>query len=297
MTSRFFDLPSSEDETAYGSLCTPRSTFHQRVRDFIEVLYARNHAFVGSDIRFNARKQLEPCFWELYLADALRMHRVALVPRAHRGGAAGPDFFTSTPRIWIEAVAPGPGNGPDRVPSFDCDKVAREVPDEQIKLRYLAAIDEKRRKLSGYLASGIVLETDPFVIALNGGSTTMSGDFDPPRIIRTLLGIGWPVLHVDPRTGEATGQSWGQKNNVRKRNGATVAATGFLTGDLALVSAVLFSNATPWNATPDPDWPGTGQPGCDFVVVHNPMAANRLPVGCLPANTEYRIDQNRLVRL
>jgi type I restriction enzyme S subunit len=188
--------------------------------------------------------------------------------------------------MWIEAIAPGPGTGPDRVPELPADHQARSVPDDQIQLRYLSAIDEKHRKLGLYQQKKAVAQEEPYIIALNGADATQSGDFDPPRIVRCLFGIHMPIAHYSTTQKHVEGYSWQRRQAVEKANGQDISTTGFLGEGMPGVSAVIFSLATPWN--------GIHETGKDFVVVHNPNAKNKLPVRLLPARREYWVEEDRL---
>lgn len=283
----FFAERCSDLKTQYGVLCSPTTEIQKACRAFIEQLFQNNRDYVGTDLPSNARRQLGKAFWELYVAQALRLHGVHLVPRTKRP-KAGPDFMIGQPRVWVEAIAPGPGTGADQVHEPPLDGHARKVPDDQIQLRYMCAIDEKRKKLDRYRAQGIVGSDDPCVIALNGAEVSSSGDFDPPRIIRMLFGIGWPVAHICRTSGQVTSWSHESRAAVSKASGATVPATGFLDGSLAGIAAILFSLATPWNSFDH-------RPGCDFMLIHNPDAKTKVPIGLLPAHREYRLDAGRLV--
>lgn len=282
----FFDESYRDQDTPYGALCSPTTESLMAARAFIEELFRDNKDYVGTDLPSNAKRQLGKAFWELYVAQALRTHGVSLVSRAART-KAGPDFLIKQPRIWVEAIAPGPGSGADQVPELPLDGLARNVPDDPIQLRYLCAIDEKRKKFDRYRAQGIVGHDEPCVIALNGAEATNSGDWDPPRIVRLLFGIGWPVAHISRATGQVSSWSYQNRASVTKANGAQVSATGFLDGSTPGIAAILFSLATPWNAC---DF----KPGRDFMVVHNPDAAAKLPLGFFPGYREYHVVDGQL---
>ena len=96
--------------------------------------------------------------------------------------------------IWVEAVVPGPGTNNDRVPDLEYG-VAREVPDEQMKLRLTNAFSEKFYKYKNYREKDLVKEEDDYVIAINGSLIGRS-ERDVPRIVRILFPIGNLVLHV-----------------------------------------------------------------------------------------------------
>ena len=96
--------------------------------------------------------------------------------------------------IWVEAVVPGPGTNNDRVPDLEYG-VAREVPDEQMKLRLTNAFSKNFYKYKNYREKDLVKEEDDYVIAINGSLIGRS-ERDVPRIVRILFPIGNLVLHV-----------------------------------------------------------------------------------------------------
>ena len=81
----------------------------------------------------------------MYLGCALLDLGFELVPHGRRP-AAGPDLCICSEdrRIWIEAIAPQPGTGPDAVPASG--EAGGWVPEARIVLRYRAAVEEKWRK-------------------------------------------------------------------------------------------------------------------------------------------------------
>jgi hypothetical protein len=129
-------------------------------------------------------------YWEMLLANHLI--DLGLVPQ-RPSSAAGPDFRIQLAGrvVWIEATAPEPGRGADRVPDRLVDPIAfitkqreldpdykpqaHSVPTELLILRWTQAIREKWRRWTAYLVDGIVNETDAYVVAVNGCNLGFAG--------------------------------------------------------------------------------------------------------------------------
>ena len=118
----------------------------------------------------------------------------------------GPDIFVEheNRRIWIEAVAPtsGADTNPDRVPDMKLG-VAREVPDDEIVLRYRAAIRENYdNKYHNYVENGLIMPTDAYVIAINSCKISAAiMETDTPRVLKAVFPIGNLGVTIDRKTG------------------------------------------------------------------------------------------------
>ncbi len=92
-----------------------------RAGEHVQLLWERARQYVDVDIAAKAARSLHPHYWELLLANALLSAEFELVTRAERGECdKGPDLACRTPRLWIEAVAPTGGEGPDAVEGRAC---------------------------------------------------------------------------------------------------------------------------------------------------------------------------------
>src|SRR3990170_4283435 len=79
--------------------------------------------------------QLHPRFWEMYLAVRLLEKGLKLIPKS---ASRGPDIHAifSGNDLWIEAVAPEEGEGPDAVPSLEEHESYEPYPEDKIILRF-----------------------------------------------------------------------------------------------------------------------------------------------------------------
>lgn len=276
----FFSTESVAIDPLYASIREGDADHTREARILIESFWQAAAPYVDHDIQSKAAVSFHPHFWELYLTASLLRAGLPLVPRAERRvRGRGPDLQLTRPNVWIEAIAATPGNGPDAVPDGE-GVPCRPVPDDQIKLRILTAIDEKFKKFQKYVSDGTIGPSESCVVAVNTGLAQQKrGDLEPPRIVRCLFPFGHEVIEISPRDGRVVGRRHEYQPAVMKRSGATVPTTGFETPGWARVSAVIHSAVDVFN--------GTTAMGREFVVVHNPQATNPLPHGLFKLGTEY----------
>lgn len=269
-------------------------------KSFAESLWQRYEPYADRDFQSQIARQFHNRFWEMYLACTLMVQGHKLVDRSWR---QGPDICIDAggPYIWVEAVAPGKGQGPDAVPSPPEIGEFRETGqvhvfamseklETEIILRYCSAIGDKNKKYSQYRDQRIIDETQPFVVAVNGAQVPYSYDKgDVPFIVKAVLPFGVEFAILDWERREITHVGHSLRPEVSKVLGAKVPTNIFLDPDYAGISAVLFSKS---KVGPAPEKMGT-----DFILIHNPKAANPLPHGWLKLGSEYRciIEPDRLV--
>jgi len=216
----------------------------------------------------------------MYLACTLLENSIPLSKKN-----AGPDIFIKydNVRIWMEAIAPTSGaeTNPDRVPDMKLG-VATEVPDDEIVLRYRAAIREKYdNKYHNYVENGVIMPTDAYVTAINSCKiSTAIMETDTPRILKAVFPIGnWQVT-IDKKTGAVVDTGYQLRFKIRRVGGAEVRTDVFLNPEYANLSGVLYSHVSVRKVPK--------KMGEDFVFIHNPLATtNRLPYGFLKVGREY----------
>jgi type I restriction enzyme S subunit len=237
-------------------------------------------------------------FWEMLLANHLIDRGLA----PHRPSTfAGPDFRIQLAGrvIWIEATAPGPGSGADRVPDRLVDPIpfikkqrelypdykpeAHSVPTDLLILRWTQAIRDKWRRWTVYLAEGIVNEADSYVIAVNGCNLGFAGlhtTEDYEIALRAVFPFGKVQATWNLKTDEITHVSREYAPFILKANHATVPTNIFLDNMYSSISAIIATNTSPLRIP-------LGRPHFEFGVIHNPLAENRLDVGALNADVEF----------
>src|SRR5262249_15085532 len=121
-----FEKDYPDSSAAYQNIKTaPEGSPGGLIRSALEELWRRYEPYADAAFTSEFAKHLDARFWEMYLATLLLTARKNLrkrdqVPSAVRD--TGPDICINkgTRRIWIEAVAPEPGDHgePDRVPDL-----------------------------------------------------------------------------------------------------------------------------------------------------------------------------------
>ena len=190
--------------------------------------------------------------------------------RLRSGTGTGPEFWFESNgcQFWVEAVAPGPGEGADRVPEVELG-VAYTVPTEKILLRFANAVVEKRNRYHSALQARIIEPTSGYVLAINSrriphapyGNTL-------PYYLQALLPIGDLALMLNRSTREIEDRFYAARDKILKRNTAPVSTQPLLNRDFGFISAVVHSSVDCVNRP--------AVLGQDFSVLHNPLATKPL---------------------
>lgn len=269
----------------YCKICEASNPHTFKARLFFEQIQETCGQFLGSDLADRATEDFQAVWWELYLAYALDNAGIPLVTRANRTHPEkGSDLLTENPRIWLEAVMPKSGDGPDAL-SEPLPGKEFTVPIDDFVLRLRTAIARKISKFRRYFEDGKISLGDAAIVAVSGGRLPFRFVEGPiPNIVRAVLGVGSPVLEIDRATKKIVGRSVEDRDHVLKKSGSPVDTDVFLQDASAHVSAVLYSSADCVNH------PMT--PGSDFVLVHNPKAFVPIAHRWLPIGNEYWIDKS-----
>ncbi|MEG3988564.1 hypothetical protein QUA13_15675 [Microcoleus sp. S28C3] len=273
-------LTFSEDEKIIQSM------FLKDDKKNIEHMWSLYEPYADKDFLQEVRKDFHPRFWEMYLGFSLIKQGVSLDQYNKRQG--GPDLLilSGKLKVWLEAVAPTAGRSANAVPEIEFG-VVRDVPDEQIKLRYCSVIDKKYKKYYLYTEKKIILEDDCYVIAVNGGAIpSASKEIDIPRIVRCVLPFGNEVIEINIDSLEVLDVHHQYQGASYNESGSLVSTNIFLNSKYDVISAILFSNVDALNY---PNYPGN-----DFVLIHNPLAKNPLPRGLIKLGREYWVENSTL---
>lgn len=258
-------LVADGTDPAYEALRRPPNGHCARCRGQFLELWKLTAPFLDRELIDRARSSLHSAYWEMQVAAGLLDAGVTLVPRDQRSPRnAGPDLLSATPYVWIEAIAVQAGKGEDAVPTPP-ERVAYSVPDDQILLRIIQAIDAKRGKREDYIARGWVRESDPYVVAINSGNLPNGKSELPlPRIVRAVFPFGHYAVSMDVSTGSITRGFFQHRDAIVKKSGASVETTLFENPAFAGISACLYSVADAFN-------PPVSM-AHSLVLVHNPLA-------------------------
>ncbi len=263
------------------------------VKSFIEQLWA--DYWPSSDLHFlrESKIQFHQRTWELYLWHVLKMYG----HDPQKSGPKGPDmwFNLDHTKIWVEAVAPGQGIGPDAVPSMRTlgemidageEPVFQDVPEAQILLRFTQAISDKLKKYEDYCSAGIIDPEDGYIIAINGREAmAYRSDIEIPFAIKATMGLGSLAVLFDPDPTKETESHYQRRLQILKTNGSATSTELFLNERYRSVSALLCSDRDIVNVP--------SQAGPDMYYFHNPLASTPLPSGAFTFCREYRAYMER----
>ena len=231
------------------------------IRQRLEELWQSFQPYADSHFRHEFAKHPHQRFWEMFLCVFLLESGKNVVAKSDRV-QSGPDILVEEDgEIWIEAVAPATGEPgkPDTVPELQADGKTHSVPGDPLLLRFLQAMDEKRKKQESYLADKIIAPGDPYIIAINAGDQDgfggFSGVFDRalyPTRTKTLGDPDW---------------KWGDPYQVTKSNGSVVPASVLVGKDYQNIAGVIFSPSGIGDlASPAEEFHFFPNPNCDTRI-------------------------------
>jgi len=235
------------------------------VRAFVDSLWSQYRDLADKHFRQDARNHFLERFWEMYLAVTLKERGFQLI----RVGGKGPEFFflQNGHKVWVEAVAPRPGEGEDRVPEVRYDGEVQDVPTEKIILRFTNALAEKRNKYNNMLQEQIIAPDDFYLLAINSRGIPHAPYHNTmPFFVQAFLPFGNLTALIDNKTGKIVKTSYQKRENVIKAKGSSVPTTAFLNPEFSFVSAVLHSGVDCANRP--------AILGDDFSILHNPTASH-----------------------
>ncbi len=263
-SNKSFFLPGDCNDRGYRNVrdnpCRPEW------RTSVDELWSRYHdlGLEDSHFREDARNHFLERFWEMYLAVTLSERGLKL----QRDRDDGPEFYFeyNSHKVWVEAIAPGPGEGSDRVPEITYGEVST-VPTEKILLRFTNALAEKRNKYCKARKKGIIAPDDLYLLALNSRRIPHGPSGNTlPFFVQAFLPFGNLTALIDTNTKEVVETFYQKRENVIKVSGAPVPTTAFLNPEFSFVSAVIHSGVDCANHP--------ANLGEDFIILHNPIAAH-----------------------
>ena len=227
-------------------------------------------------------------YWEMYLGCLALRVSLPLIP----SNGKGPDLritLSTGANLFIEATAPGPGTGQNRVPEPKLNKVKdlnaifEDIPVEQVVLRITSGVEDKFKAYKRYLQDKTIRPDDPYIVAVNSGGVTFArGEYDPPLIIQSLFAVGNLTVLFDRDDPALDETRYSIRHQIIKHNDEPVRTNYFLDPEYRGVSAVIFSDAYPL-PPPKPD-------GREFKLVHNPNAKNPIDRGLFKIGREYWVE-------
>jgi len=259
-----------------------------------------------ADINFKEKfpDNLQQLFWEMYLGNVLinylhdnkHSENKKLVNSANNG----PDFeiypnqiMNISKKLWIEAVCP-------RIGEYDYlninrNKIPKVTISNEILLRYTQALSSKingtksTNGYSDYLKQEIVSDDDYYVIALNAAlidNKPIGSDYFH-RIFEALLPIKNQIISYNIYSNKVKEIKNGSCEYIPKHrfNSFEKISTNYFNDKKYKgISGLLLSYSTcgyyKYNL------------GSDFVFIHNPLVANKLPKSWLKKGIEINFSKS-----
>ena len=271
-----------------GYLNVRDSAHHQDTRQFIDSLWERYKPLADTHFRTDAKNHFLERFWEMYVAVTLMERGLKLF----RVGGEGPEFYfeISQRRVFVEAVAPGAGTGPDQVPGPQYGVVITKTPTEKIMLRFTNALVEKRKKYLKALRKNILSPDDSYLLAINSrGIHHGAGGNTMPYFVQAFLPFGLLAVALDPKTGSILDSFHQYRDTVPKESGENISTKAFLDPEFQFVSAVLHSRVDCVNCP--------NELGADFCILHNPSAAHGIDPLAFPWSKQLVLRDNELIEV
>lgn len=265
MTFPLFD-ESAPACRSYRCAFLPHAVVHRRKA---EAMWGKYAPYADRNFLSSLRSDFHARFWEMLICTELLAAGFEVVKESD----AGPEFYVTVngKRVWIEAVSPKAGEGPDAVPPIDYGpNVAGAVPIDQIVLRVASAL---RVKLSHYQraqAAGRISSEDGYIICINPSQVPHAKfGTEPSYPSRALYGVSNLTLSIDRNSGKVIDQFNSYTPEIMKKLGSSVSTSPFFGSRETTCSAVIYSVMDFFNID--------RCHGNDFGVYHNPNAAFRIP--------------------
>jgi hypothetical protein len=160
----------------------PADSTGGQIREGLEQLWSRFEPYADKEFVKEFGRHPEERFWEMYLGNRLLEGRKALRKRSQllkRERDEGPDFCIQKSRrkIWIEVIAPSPGDEDnlDKVPDLFVSGADIESR-RKIELRIASALKTKTDKFTRYREKGIIGQNDSCVVAISASQFALEAD-------------------------------------------------------------------------------------------------------------------------
>jgi type I restriction enzyme S subunit len=264
------------NDSKYINLVESNHPVAMETKSFIDSLWVTYEKLADRNFTKEMKIDFDSRYWEMYLTCLLAKNGIPV-----KCPKPGPDILIECDHnIWVEAIAPTPGETgyPDSVPQAI---EVQDYPSEQIILRYRTAIREKfEKKYFQYIESGIIVENDPYVIAISSCKIDIASLYPPiPEIIKSVFPIGHQQIHINQSDGSVVGNDYKYTDVVEKKSGNTVSTDLFFDEKYNNISGILYSSANAVN--------NQSLSGNEIIFIHNPNATNPIPEGFFQFGTEY----------
>ncbi len=239
------------------------------LKDKIEDLWNEYKLFAPKRFLIEAQINFHQRWWEMYLTvGLLHVFKNSGINIETSNRDRGPDIRINLPdgrAIWIEAIAPHPGKGDDRIPEHDEDGVF-DLPKNECLLRLAQGITAKKEIFEGYKNNTIVNPEDPCIIAISSCALYQLGhllDFPCSALLGVLNGAHNMVL------SKSKPPFVSKRQGIVKASGNSVPVCILEDSSFDVISAFMYSSEDPLNAPLDAE--------STFKIFINPNARNPLP--------------------
>lgn len=251
----------------------------------MEKLWEDFAPFADKQFLNEIESNLKPRFWEMYLGCSFLYNGFNLELPDHNGG---PDLninYNNT-KLWVEAVTPQKGIGEDKIEK-PTEMEWTKVPTDKMVLRIQNSIDLKKEQYLKWIDKNKVNENEPFILAINGSELIFGRtERELPLILRAISQIGDQYLTFSKENFEVIDQGYHFEDTVKKSIGTVIKKNILDDEEYNFISAFLYSCVDPLNRPEDM--------GDDYILVHNPIAKNTLPIGLLKLGCEFYRQENQL---
>jgi hypothetical protein len=238
------------------------------LKDKIEYLWKEYKPFASKKFLIEAQINFHQRWWEMYLTVGLIhvfMNSGINIETSNRD--KGPDIRINLPdglKVWIEAIAPDPGNGDDRIPELE--EGVFDLPKDECLLRLAQGLTVKKEKFKKYENNNVVNQEDPCIIALSSCGLHQFGhllDFPCSAMIGVLSGAHNMVL------SKSKSPFVSKRQGIVKASGNLVPVCLLDDPSFDAISAFIYSSEDPLNAPLNAE--------STFKIFLNPNARTPLP--------------------
>jgi len=255
-------------------------------KELMEKLWEDFAPFADKQFLDEMETNLKSRFWEMYLGCSFLYNNFNLELPNHTGG---PDLKINfkNKSLWIEAVTPQKGKGDDKLEELP-NMVVVNVPHDKMILRIQNSIEEKKRKYAKWIDNKVANKNEPFILAINGTNIQYTKDYEDelPLIIRSVSAFGKQYYTFDINTMKVVDSGYKYEDSIKKQSGTVINKNLLSDKRYSIISAFLYSCVDPLNRPKNM--------GDDYILLHNPLAQNKLPIGFLKLGREYYRGENEL---
>ncbi len=270
---------------AYRNLIRPQHRGAVAARRRCEEMWRTFEPLADPNFRELLPFKFHQRWFEMYLGASLVSAGIDV-----RAPKPGPDFEirAGSQRIFIEAVAPTPGNPEhaDAVPEpvySDAEgrAIAVGVPHDRITLRIASAVRAKLDVFDRYRSRGLVSADDACIVAVNLRDIPQAWADSKEFFFRAVYGMGNRVLVIDPAARQIVAAGREHRMILPRASGAAEAVAPMLDPAHADVCAILGSAADVGNV---PELLGD-----DFVIMPHAIAQVPFPRGFIGRGVEINL--------